>query len=163
MHPLHQVERIVSPQREKLECCRSDTFCTGGQSVGRREKARAHREQMNTVTAFIDGSQIYGSDSTTASGLREKSGRGARLKTNSEFGHVEILPQRSQCPFAFSDHPSALVAGDVRATAQPGLSSIQVKIMIPDHDGLWRPSLNSNPDSVPERAQPDCGRLEAAC
>ena len=103
--------------------------------MGRREKARAHREQMNTVTAFIDGSQIYGSDSTTASGLREKSGRGARLKTNSEFGHVEILPQRSQCPFAFSDHPSALVAGDVRATAQPGLSSIQVKTLMPDKDG----------------------------
>ena len=128
--------------------------------MGRREKARAHREQMNTVTAFIDGSQIYGSDSTTASGLREKSGRGARLKTNSEFGHVEILPQRSQCPFTFSDHPSALVAGDVRATAQPGLSSIQVNFLC---QTMMVGEFQYNPDSVPERAQPDCGRLEAAC
>ena len=100
---------------------------TGGQSVGHVEKARVHREQMNAVTAFIDGSQIYGSDWTTASGLRENGGLGARLRTSSEFDNVEILPQRSQCPFTFSNnHPSALVAGDVRAAEQPGLASIQV-------------------------------------
>ena len=95
--------------------------------MGHVEKARVHREQMNAVTAFIDGSQIYGSDWTTASGLRENGGLGARLTTSSEFDDVEILPQRSQCPFTFSNnHPSALVAGDVRAAEQPGLASIQV-------------------------------------
>ena len=106
---------------------RSDTYCTGGQSVGHVEKAKAHREQMNAVTAFIDGSQIYGSDWGTATGLRDNGGLGARLLTNSEFDNVEILPQRSQCPFSRStDHPSGLVAGDVRAVEQPGLASIQV-------------------------------------
>ena len=95
--------------------------------MGHVEKARAHREQMNAVTAFVDGSQIYGSDWGTANGLRENGGLGARLKTSSEFDDVQILPQRSQCPFSFStDHPSALVAGDVRAVEQPGLASIQV-------------------------------------
>ena len=99
--------------------------------MGHVEKARAHREQMNAVTAFVDGSQIYGSDWGTANGLRENGGQGARLKTSSEFDDVQILPQRSQCPFSFStDHPSALVAGDVRAVEQPGLASIQVPAML---------------------------------
>ena len=95
--------------------------------MGHVEKAKAHREQMNAVTAFVDGSQIYGSDWGTATGLRDNGGLGARLLTNSEFDNVEILPQRSQCPFSRStDHPSGLVAGDVRAVEQPGLASIQV-------------------------------------
>ena len=152
---------IINLLKDVRPCIlRSDTFCTGGQSVGHVEKARAHREQMNAVTAFIDGSQIYGSDLATANGLRESGGEGARLRTSSEFDNVEILPQRSQCPFSFStDHPSALVAGDVRAVEQPGLASIQVILILmifSDHD------LVQCPDSLPERAQPDCGRVKAA-
>merc|ERR1712088_1034999 len=119
---------------------RSDTYCTGGQSVGRVEKAKAHREQMNAVTAFVDGSQIYGSDFATAYGLRAPPApgarHGARLLTNSEFDDVEILPQRSQCPFFFSTgNPSGLIAGDVRAAEQPGLASIQT-LFLNEHNRI---------------------------
>ena len=67
---------------------------------------------MNGLTAFIDGSNIYGSDAETSIGLRtvrtikvrggggkSKSFPGAKLKTQMSIGR-EALPSRSQCGFA---------------------------------------------------------------
>ena len=65
---------------------------------------------------------MYGSDDDTAAALRELVG--GRLKTNTAFPG-SMLPTRSQCGFA-SPPGSAeqLTAGDVRAVAQPGLTSL---------------------------------------
>lgn len=85
--------------------------------------ATSPRQQINTVTSFIDGSQVYGSDDVRAAWLR--SGVGGRLKTRS-------TPQGELLPFndgtLANDDPlhnpvtSLVVAGDVRANEQPGLT-----------------------------------------
>ena len=49
-----------------MELTRSTAFCEG---------ATPAREQMNGITAFVDASNVYGSDDETARGLREVKSR----------------------------------------------------------------------------------------
>merc|ERR1719239_1009383 len=114
---------------------RSDTTCN---------RWRRPVEQMNGLTAFIDGSQIYGSDKQTSFGLRNtrRFGRivisSASLKTHDLFRR-ENLPRRSQCGFSIHEPEIAdgLTAGDVRATIQPTLASIQT-LFLKEHNRIVR-------------------------
>ncbi|GIY90162.1 chorion peroxidase [Caerostris extrusa] len=54
------------------------------------------RFQINTISSFIDGNQVYGSNQDIASRLREF--HGGRLKTNkvyAELGLKDLLPMRT--------------------------------------------------------------------
>ncbi len=51
-----------------LEFTRSEPFCEENESKFRR--------QFNAITAFVDASNVYGSDQETADGLREFQGVG---------------------------------------------------------------------------------------
>ena len=95
----------------KLPLTRSDGICNG-------EK----REQFNILTAFIDGSQIYGSDDELAIKLRTL--KNGLLKVH-RLGPT--LPTRSQTGL-LDDHFSSedLVAGDIRAIEQPGLGATSI-------------------------------------
>ena len=117
---------ILVPTPYNILSIRSDIFCPRGQG-------KEPREQINGITAFIDGSMIYGSDSETSLGLRD----GAKLKTHSEFGK-EHLPKRSQCGFPEGNpNPTDkdLTAGDVRALVQPTLTSIHT-LFLNEHNRI---------------------------
>ena len=77
------------------------------------------RQQVNEITAFIDASQVYGSDAARAAELRTLDGTG-RLKTSAG----DLLPFNvngfPNAPAA-SD-PSFFLAGDIRANEQVGLA-----------------------------------------
>ena len=125
---------------------RSDIFCP---------QDGKPREQINGITAFIDGSNIYGSTEEVAFGLRvnETFGTetflGARLKTqisrDTPDGGHKALPSRSQCRFA-SPQPTAenpnpnptgadLTSGDTRAVVQPALTSIHT-LFLQEHNRI---------------------------
>ncbi len=80
------------------------------------------REQINTLTAFLDGSQVYGSDAARAGALR--SFAGGLLKT-AGGGDGEMLPYNTlglANANAFRLPESKMfAAGDVRANEQVGL------------------------------------------
>ena len=77
-----------------MEFTRSTPFCPDTTPI---------REQFNAITAFVDGSHIYGSDDKTARLLRTfKKGELKVSKTNTD---------REMLPFIYDEY----VAGDIRA------------------------------------------------
>lgn len=81
-----------------------DTSCTGTQQIPFKRSAftlnsNNVRTQINLNTAWVDGSQIYGSDSTTANNLRTFVN--GTLKTSSD----NLLPKGSD---------GSYFAGDIR-------------------------------------------------
>ncbi len=79
-----------------------------------------HREQFNAITAYIDGSVVYGSDETLFSTLRGEF-RGGKLAENSEM--AGFLPWRSDV--IPGDNSKTVIGGDVRANEMPGLTVLQ--------------------------------------
>ena len=110
------------------------------------------REQINVLTAFIDASNVYGSDTVRAAALRTNDGTG-RLKTSTG----NLLPFNTLgLPNAGGTSPSLFVAGDVRANEQVGLTSLHT-LFVREHNRLAdsiraaEPSLAD--DEIYERAR----------
>ncbi len=83
------------------------------------------REQINTDTAFLDASQVYGSDTARALELRTLDGTG-RLKTSAG----DLLPYNvNGFPNAPANTPDFFLAGDVRANEQVGLLAMHTLFM----------------------------------
>jgi hypothetical protein len=83
------------------------------------------RQQLNTDTAFIDASQVYGSDEARALELRALDGTG-KLKTS----EGDLLPYNIHgFPNAPDNSPGYFLAGDVRANEQVGLTAMHTLFM----------------------------------
>ncbi len=88
------------------------------------------RQQVNDITAFIDGSMVYGSDSERASALRSFSG--GRLKTS----EGDLLPMNEAgLPNAGGTGETLFLAGDVRANEQSGLTSMHT-LWVREHNRI---------------------------
>jgi peroxidase len=83
------------------------------------------RQQMNQITAWIDASNVYGSDPTRAAALRASDGSG-RLKTSAG----NLLPfNEAGLPNAGGTSSALFLAGDVRANEQVGLTAMHTLFM----------------------------------
>lgn len=110
-----------------------DPFNTGTQEMpfGRSDYDPATgttnaRQQVNQITSYIDGSQVYGSDTTRADELRTMAGDG-KLKTSTG----DLLPfNTAGLPNAGGDTNTGLfLAGDIRANEQVGLTATHTLFM----------------------------------
>lgn len=88
------------------------------------------RQQINQITAWIDGSMVYGSDATTAASLRTLTG--GLLKTSS--GN---LPP--------TDASGNFLAGDIRANENIELTSMQT-LFVREHNRLAAQIAQATPD-----------------
>lgn len=96
------------------------------------------RQQVNQITAYIDGSQIYGSDEVRARALRTLSG--GALKTSHDGQLLpynflvdgQPLPNGGPPPLSFDEY---FVAGDVRSNEQPGLAAMHT-LFVREHNRL---------------------------
>ena len=87
------------------------------------------RQQLNMITAFIDGSQVYGSDEARAMELRTLDGTG-RLKVSKG----NLLPYNIHgFPNAPDTSATYFLAGDVRANEQVGLTSMHT-LFVREHN-----------------------------
>ncbi|WP_419551581.1 peroxidase family protein [Candidatus Poriferisodalis sp.] len=101
------------------------------------------RRQVNAITAFIDGSQVYGSDRVRASALRTNDGTG-KLKTSSDG---RFLPYNDQGlgNEGGAHRPTLFVAGDVRVNEQIGLTAMHT-LFVREHNRLAGIIATQNPD-----------------
>lgn len=103
------------------------------------------RQQINAVTSFIDASNVYGSDETTAAALRTFSG--GRMKTAPDG----MLPYNTAgLPMAgvgtVPGIPAAefRMAGDIRANEQPCLTAMHT-LFVHEHNRLVGELASSHP------------------
>ena len=103
----------------------------------------APREQVNVITAFIDASNVYGSDERRVRALRTNDGTG-RLKTS---GDGRFLPYNDDN--IENDRGNAqqllFVAGDIRANEQLGLTAMHT-LFVREHNRLAGVIAAANPD-----------------
>lgn len=112
-----------------------DPFGTGTAEMGFTKSESVVGEdgqnyQINNITAYIDGSNVYGSDQETADSLREFSG--GKLIMN-EAG---MMPK---------DEKGHYVAGDVRANENAGLTSMHT-LWVREHNRIAGELAQENPD-----------------
>jgi hypothetical protein len=89
------------------------------------------RQQLNAVTAWVDASQVYGSDDVRAAALRTNDGTG-RLRTSAG----DLLPfNADSLPNGGGPDPSLFLAGDVRANEQVGLTAMHT-LFVREHNRL---------------------------
>ena len=87
------------------------------------------REQVNEITAWIDASNVYGSDEERSSALRALDGSG-RLRTS----EGDLLPWNTAgLPNAGGSSDALFLAGDVRANEQVGLIAMHT-LFVREHN-----------------------------
>lgn len=88
------------------------------------------RQQVNSISAFVDASNVYGSDEERANALRTLDGTG-RLKTSPG----DLLPFNTagldNAPTSFA--PNFFLAGDIRANEQAALASVHT-LFVREHN-----------------------------
>jgi hypothetical protein len=118
---------------------RFDPFHTGTQRIALNrslyEVVDGVREQVNAITAYIDASNVYGSDDERSFALRTLDGTG-KLKTSDG----DLLPfNEDELPNAGSTSSAFFLAGDVRANEQLGLASMHT-LFVREHNH-WAETL----------------------
>ncbi|MFM8424227.1 MAG: peroxidase family protein, partial [Chloroflexota bacterium] len=106
------------------------------------------REQVNAITAFIDGSQIYGVDSERAAALREFVGGRMKVSEN-DFMPLNTEGFENANDAHRVDDAQLFLAGDVRANENPELSSLHI-LFIREHNRIADEVAQRHPDWTDE-------------
>lgn len=101
------------------------------------------RQQINSITAYVDGSMVYGSDAVTALSLRTLAG--GKLKTSAG----NLLPL---------DATGFFMAGDVRANENIELTAVQT-LFVREHNRLATQIASRNPSWNDEQIYQQARRL----
>jgi hypothetical protein len=92
------------------------------------------RQQISSITAFVDGSQVYGSDQATADSLRTFEGGQMAITDDG------LLPL---------DERGMVIAGDIRASENISLTALQT-LFVREHNRLAAEISAANPDASDE-------------
>ncbi|XP_063827082.1 peroxidase-like [Ostrinia nubilalis] len=122
-----------------------------------------YAEQMNTVTSFLDGSNIYGSDKKLASKLRSK--RGGRLKEGyKDYNKRGFLPtaddKTAMCDLRNISEPCYL-AGDGRINQTPTLAMLHT-LFLREHNRVTDILKTLNPLWTDEKLYQEARRIVIA-
>lgn len=114
-------------------------FHRSQQATGTGTSAANPREQVNSITSYIDASNVYGSDAIRAAALRD-TGNGGRMKTSTGG----LLPYNTMGLDNAGGGPGFFVAGDIRANEQSGLLAMHT-LFVREHNRLAEMLSIDNP------------------
>jgi len=101
------------------------------------------RQQNNWVTAFIDGSQVYGSDGDRARALRTMTGGLMKTSAGNMLPFNTLGLENDNDAHQVPD-TQMFLAGDVRANENPGLTSLQT-LFVREHNRIATSLAAANP------------------
>ncbi|KAL3041815.1 hypothetical protein OYC64_019902 [Pagothenia borchgrevinki] len=149
--------RFPTGRNSCIPAFRSAPVCGSGYSVYNFGGEPKKREQINSLTAFLDLSQVYGSEEQLAKSLRDPDSDGGLLRVNTEFrdNRRELLPfhpmEANMCATRKSvtndtnaREVPCFLAGDVRVDENIALTSIHTLFMR-EHNRLARQLKRINP------------------
>uniref|UniRef100_A0A3Q2V3N4 Eosinophil peroxidase n=1 Tax=Haplochromis burtoni TaxID=8153 RepID=A0A3Q2V3N4_HAPBU len=158
---------------ECIPFTRSAPACGSG-NTGFNFGASTVREQMNTLTSFLDGGEVYGSDDAKAHSLRDLTSDKGLLRVNDIFNDTgrEFLPFSSMsinmcATRARITNTSNAVevpcffAGDDRATENNALTALHT-VMLREHNRLARALACLNPQWDGERLYQEARKIVGA-
>lgn len=102
------------------------------------------REQVNTITAFIDASNVYGSDDRRAYVLRTNDGTG-KLKSSDNGRLLPLNTDGLENDDGGRRQSGLFLAGDVRANEQVGLTALHT-LFVREHNRLAERIGSQHPD-----------------
>ncbi|XP_068594952.1 eosinophil peroxidase-like [Brachionichthys hirsutus] len=162
--------------RQSDECIpffRSAPACGSG-NTGHIFSGSTIRQQMNSLTAFIDASQVYGSVDVKARSLRDLSSDKGLLRVNAKYNDNgrEFLPfstmDANMCATraAITNDSNArevpcFVAGDERANENIALTSLHT-LFLREHNRLVRALAKLNPYWDGERLYQEARKIMGA-
>ena len=139
-HDIVQTPTAEPEERLSISVPTGDPFFDprreGNKSIDFKRSAyvfqNGQRVQVNNVTAFVDGSQVYGSFSQTANALRDPQDS-AKLRVSSG----NLLPRIEDVPIddGGTGRRGLYAAGDVRANEHIGLASMHT-VFVREHNRL---------------------------
>jgi peroxidase len=101
------------------------------------------RQQVNTISAFLDGSQIYGSDAVRAAALRTFSGGHLKTSDGNQLPlNADKLPNANDAHLVADD--KLYLAGDVRANENIELLSMHT-LFVREHNRIADQIAKANP------------------
>ncbi|XP_056416148.1 myeloperoxidase-like [Hyla sarda] len=110
------------------------------------------REQINALTSYVDGSQVYGSDIKVATALRNNTNQLGLLAVNEQFtdNGFPFLPFNGNQDDLCSKTNQSLglpcfLAGDVRVSEQPGLTAFHT-LFLREHNRIAAALHKLNPN-----------------
>ncbi|KAJ3603643.1 hypothetical protein NHX12_028388 [Muraenolepis orangiensis] len=161
---------LKNPDIKCMTFFRSAAACGSG-NTGYLFGGRAVRQQMNTLTAFIDAGQVYGSDAGLAIKLRDLTNDKGLLRVNSMYNDSgrELLPFTSMMDNTCSNRARitgvkdakevpCFLAGDARANEHIALSSLHTLLMR-EHNRLARALAKLNPHWSGERLYQEARKI----
>uniref|UniRef100_A0A667Z832 Eosinophil peroxidase n=1 Tax=Myripristis murdjan TaxID=586833 RepID=A0A667Z832_9TELE len=129
------------------------------------------RQQMNSLTAFIDVGQVYGSEGVKARNLRDLTNDKGLLRVNTEYtdNGRELLPfstmGANMCATrarmtndSTAQEVPCFLAGDERSNENIGLTSLHT-LMLREHNRLARALANLNPSWSGERLYQEARKI----
>jgi hypothetical protein len=115
------------------------------------------RQQLNQITHYIDGSNVYGSDDVRAAALRTNDGTGRLLVSAGDLLPFNI----AGLPNAGGTGPELFLAGDVRATEQVALAALHT-LFVREHNRLAQEIAAGDPSLTGEQIYQEARRIVGA-